>query len=74
VKVAVGYIGHCDACDKKSYGDRSSAKRAVRRWHRGEHMVAYACPTVPGLFHVGHLSPGVISGVTSRDVYRGDAA
>jgi cysteinyl-tRNA synthetase len=61
-----GYVGRCEPCNKKAYSTRAYAKKAVKRWHPGEHVSAYPCPVTPNLFHVGHLSKGVISGVTSR--------
>jgi hypothetical protein len=66
-----GYVGRCEPCDKKAYSTRAYAKKAANRWHRGEHVTAYPCPVTPDLFHVGHLSKGVISGDMSRsNVYR----
>lgn len=63
---AKDYIGHCDTCHKRTYGNRKSARIVARRMT--EHMVAYECPTRPGFWHVGHLAKPVIHGIAPKGV------
>jgi len=60
------YIGYCDACGKRRYGNRKSARVVARRMN--EHLVAYRCPKYSEFWHVGHLAKPVIHGVAPKEV------
>lgn len=63
------YVGTCPVHNKKMWPTRASAKR-VARMHNG-HKNVFACSVNPTYFHVGELSPVVISGIKSRaETYR----
>lgn len=60
----------CERCRKRAYLSRKMARIARSRM-RGDpgHLNAYPCPRLPGYWHLGNLSPDVISGTTARDDY-----
>jgi len=61
-----GYAGHCERCNKKLYNSRAAARRAAKRFHRGEHLSPYPCDFNKGLWHIGHLTRSIIAGATRR--------
>ncbi len=60
------YIGFCEPCQKRKYGNRRSAKVVARRMSDG-HLVAYRCPVEKEFWHVGHLPLPVIKGFITRE-------
>lgn len=67
-------VGDCHSCNKRSYGSRAAAKRAINRLHPGEHKQAYRCPASPHVsaWHVGQLDERVARGEMSKqERYRG---
>ena len=59
-------IGWCERCAKHLYITRREA-RAVARRHGSSHKAVYSCPANDNFWHIGELSPVVISGAVSRD-------
>jgi hypothetical protein len=60
------YIGFCEHCQKRKYGNRKSARVVARRMGGG-HVVAYRCPSEKEFWHVGHLPTPVIKGIVTRE-------
>jgi hypothetical protein len=68
-------LANCHDCRKASYSTRAAARRAIARWHRGEHMQPYRCPVLPKQWHIGHLDERVARGELSKEErYQGVAA
>lgn len=58
--------GFCNPCQKRSYPNRRRARRARKMTRQSDGLNVYACPEGTGLFHVGHLAPGVRTGDIDR--------
>ena len=63
-RVIVRLLAERCTCGKVSYISRRDAKKERRR---GSWMNAYPCPENPNVFHLGHLPPAVIQGLTGHD-------
>lgn len=65
------YLGTCSACGKQAYGNRKTARAAIRRApFAGTGMREYRCPDFPFGWHIGHLPSAARRGVRAA----GDAA
>lgn len=63
-------IGFCLAHQKRLYSSKRTAKRVARRMDG--HLSVYPCSVIPTMFHVGNMSPLIISGeVTRHELYGG---
>lgn len=56
-------VNTCPRCGKYGYTSKAEAKRVAREAHRGEAMNTYRCG---GQYHIGHLSPAIRAGLTTR--------
>ena len=61
-----------DGRPKRSYPNKSTAKRTMRLHHGDKGMRVYECPKRPGTYHLGHLPTAIRKGYWSRqEVFRG---
>ncbi len=66
----IAYV-FCDEHSKRGYFKKKDAERAIRKWHKGEHLDVYPCTRGTGLWHIGHLPIKVRAGVVARGVITG---
>lgn len=61
----------CEPCDKRTYHEKSVAKRAARVLHRDDHLSIYQCPANPESgYHIGNLAAAVKAGKVDRHQLR----
>ena len=69
-RVSKGYVGWCEACQKRSFINRKAARAAGRKTGSGP-MSAYRCPATPEgatpLWHTGHVASVVRRGELGKD-------